>query len=355
MQLASTIDAEMTQKVLFGAGIRASLAKELANLGCERALLLSTPQQSDAVMDLAAHLSGYVAGIYTRATMHTPVDVTEDALCHAQEVKADCFVALGGGSTTGLGKALALRTDLPQFVIPTTYAGSEATPILGQTENGMKTTLTDPKVLPEVILYDPELVVSLPAAMTVTSGLNAMAHAAEGLYAKDRTEETTALAMEGLRAFVAGLPRVLENPANLQAREETQRGAYACGAVLGQVGMALHHKLCHTLGGSFDLPHAETHAIILPHAVHYNAAAVPDLLAPIAALLEGDAPGQALWTFAKSLNAPTALRDLGLSEADLDKATEIALSKPYWNPREITAEGIRALLQNAWSGEAPGT
>lgn len=349
------VDQESSgQIVRFGAGLRHQILGILEQIDCQRALVLSTPQQSDAAMDIAAGLNGHIAGVYTRATMHTPVDVTEDALCHAREVNADCFVALGGGSTTGLGKALALRTDLPQIAIPTTYAGSEATPILGQTENGVKTTLTDARVLPEVILYDPELVVTLPPAMTVTSGLNAMAHAAEALYAQDRTEATSELAKEGLRAFVEALPRVLADPQDIRAREETQRGAYACGAVLGAVGMALHHKLCHTLGGSFDLPHAETHAIVLPHAVHFNAEAVPALLAPLTDLLGGEAPGVALWAFAKSLGAPLALRDLGLSENDLDRATEIALSKPYWNPREITADGIRVLLQNAWSGEAPG-
>lgn len=353
--MPSTETQTLNQIVRFGAGIRHELSGVLDEIGSARALVLSTPEQSGAAMDLAATLKGHIAGIYSRAAMHTPVSVTEDALCHSQEVNADCFVAIGGGSTTGLGKALALRTDLPQIVIPTTYAGSEATPILGQTKDGVKTTLTDAKVLPEVILYDPELVVSLPASLTVTSGLNAMAHAAEALYARDRTPDSTAMALDGLRAFSDALPKVLSAPSDLAAREATQRGAYACGAVLGAVGMALHHKLCHTLGGSFDLPHAETHAIVLPHAVHFNADAVPDQLQPICDMLGGQSAGAALWHFAKSLGAPMALRDLGLKETDLDRATEIALSKPYWNPREITADGIRALLQNAWSGEAPGT
>ncbi len=342
-----------TQTVRFGKGIRHRVNDFLTDLGCERALVLTTPQQSNTALDIAASLNGHVAGIYAKAAMHTPVAVTEDALAHAREVNADCYVAIGGGSTTGLGKALALRTGRPQIVVPTTYAGSEATPILGQTEGGVKTTLTDPAVLPDVILYDPELVVSLPPGLTITSALNAMAHAAEALYAKDRTNETTDLAIDGLRAFRDALPGVVADPTDLDAREQTQRGAYACGAVLGRVGMALHHKLCHTLGGSFDLPHAETHAIVLPHAIHFNAAAVPDLLDPITDLFGGSAPGSSLWEFSKSLGAPLALKDLGLKETDLDKATEIALSKPYWNPRELTADGIRALLQNAWQGSAP--
>lgn len=342
------------QRVLFGVGLRNTLADEVRRLGCSRALILSTPLQSSSALDLAVSLNGMSAGVFSRAAMHTPVEVTKDALCHAQEINADCLIAIGGGSTTGLGKAIAYRTDLPQIVVPTTYAGSEATPILGQTEDGVKTTLTDRKVLPEVILYDPELVATLPVAMTVTSALNAMAHAAEALYARDKSDDSDALAIDGLTSFINALPKILQTPEDLAAREETQRGAWACGAVLRQVGMALHHKLCHTLGGSFDLPHAETHAIILPHAIHYNAQAVPDLLTPVTDLLGGSSSGMALWEFAKSLGAPLALRDLGLRAEDLDRVVEIATQNPYWNPREITAKGIRTLLENALNGEAPG-
>ena len=342
------------QRVLFGVGSRNTVADEVRRLGCSRALILSTPPQSSSALDLAAGLNDMLAGVFSRAAMHTPVEVTEDALRHVQEINADCIVAIGGGSTTGLGKAIAYRTDLPQIVVPTTYAGSEATPILGQTEDGVKTTLTDRKVLPEVILYDPELVATLPVGMTVTSALNAMAHAAEALYARDKSEDSSQLAIDGLTSFVKSLPKVLLDPEDLAAREETQRGAWACGAVLGRVGMALHHKLCHTLGGSFELPHAETHAIILPHAIHYNAQAVPGLLAPVTDLLDGSSPGMALWQFAKSMGAPLALRDLGLQAQDLDRVAEIATRNPYWNPREVTANGIRALLEKAWTGEAPG-
>lgn len=341
------------QRVKFGTGILHEAAEEIRVLGCSRALILSTPQQSSSALDLAAKLNGASAGIFSKATMHTPVGVTLEALDHATEINADCVVAIGGGSTTGLGKAIAYRSGLPQVVIPTTYAGSEATPILGQTENGLKTTLTDPKVLPEVILYDSELVASLPIKMTVNSAMNAIAHAAEGLYAKNRTSESDLLALEGIRAFGEAMPHLVEAPSDLALREKTLRGAYACGAVLGRVGMALHHKLCHTLGGSFDLPHAETHAIVLPHAIHYNATAVPDLLAPVSEILGGTEPGRSLRDFAQKIGAPLALRDLGLKETDLDRATDIALSKPYWNPAEITAPGLRELLQNAWAGTPP--
>ncbi len=350
-QPAQAITPEV--RVVFGASTRSTIAAELRRLNLSKALILATPQQGDAALEIAEHLGELAAGVFCKAAMHTPVDVTEAAMIHVAETGADCVVAIGGGSTTGLGKAIAYRTDLPQIVIPTTYAGSECTPILGQTENGVKTTLSDPKVLPEVILYDSELVKTLPVSMTVTSALNAMAHAAEALYATDRTPETIAMAIDGLKAFVDGLPKVLNDPSDLAAREETQRGAWACGTVLGQVDMALHHKLCHTLGGSFDLPHAETHAIILPHAIAYNARAVAKGLQPICDLLGGDNAGTALHRFAISMNAPTALRDLGLSEADLDRAADLATTRPYPNPQPVTRGDIRALLQAAWAGDTP--
>lgn len=253
----------------------------------------------------------------------------------------------------GQGIAIALRTDLPQIVFPTTYAGSEATGILGQTENGRKTTITTPKVQPEVILYDAELVRTPPVAITVTSALNAMAHAAEGLYAQNRSPLSTLMAIEGLRAFRDALPRVLDNPDDLTARGETLYGAWLCGTVLGTVGMALHHKLCHTLGGSFDLPHAETHSIILPHAIAYNETAAARELAPIADLFGAPTPGRSLHGFATRMRAPTALRDIGMKEADLDCATDLATQNPYWNPRPVEPKALRRLLQNAWEGRKP--
>lgn len=339
--------------VRFGAGVRHQIEEEIDRLGCTRALVLSTPPQADSAMDMAASLNGKAAGVFTKAAMHTPVDVTAEAVAHATSVDADCLVALGGGSTTGLGKAIAYRTDLPQIVIPTTYAGSEATAILGQTEDGVKTTVTDPKIQPEVILYDPELVVTLPVAMTVTSALNAMAHAAEALYAVNRNPVSTMLSIEGLSAFERALPKVIDNPQDIEARGETLYGAWLCGTVLGQVGMALHHKLCHTLGGSFDLPHAETHAVVLPHAIAYNARAVADLLQPICDVFGGTNAGQSLHDFASAVGAPMALKDIGLEESDLDRAADLAVSKPYPNPRPVERDAIRALLQAAWAGDLP--
>ncbi len=292
-------------------------------------------------------------GLFPGAIMHTPVEVTEAAMAEVAAREVDCVIAIGGGSTIGLSKAIAYRTDLPQIVLPTTYAGSEATPVLGQTENAVKITLKSPKVQPEVIVYDPELVATLPRAMTVTSGLNAMAHAVEALYSPEANRLSDELALAGIRAFVGGLPKVMANPADLDAREETLFGAWLCGTMLAQVSMALHHKLCHTLGGTLNLPHAETHAILLPHTTAFNEAAVADRLAPVADVLSSGKAGSGLYAFACSLDAPTALKDLGVREEDLDDVAGLAVKSPYANPRPVEAGAIRALLQRAWEGAPP--
>lgn len=337
-------------RVRIGAGVRHEINAEMTALGFSRALILTTKEQAGQGEDVLAELGDLALGLFPGAVMHTPVEVTEEALTAASG--ADCLVAIGGGSTIGLAKAIALRTDLPQIVLPTTYAGSEATPVLGQTANGVKETLRSPKVQPEIILYDPELVATLPVAMTVTSGLNAVAHAVEALYARDRNPLSDQLAFGGIRAFVTGLPGVAAAPGDLAARAETLFGSWLCGTVLAQVGMALHHKLCHTLGGRFNLPHAEMHAILLPHTAAYNEDAEPEALAPVAELLGGSVGG-GLYDFAASLGAPLALKGLGLSEADLDEAAELAVKNAYWNPKPIEKAGIRALLQRAWEGSRP--
>lgn len=341
-------------RVRFGPGARHDLAQDLDALGIRRPLILTTPEQAGlgaALADqLTDQLAGHVAGHFAKAQMHTPVEVTDQAMTQITETKADGILAIGGGSTIGLGKAIAYRTGLPQIVLPTTYAGSEATSVLGQTEKGVKTTLRAASVQPKAILYDPELVATLPVAMTVTSGLNAMAHAVEALYAPDATPLSSALAMDGLRAFVTGLPAVVQNPGDLTARQDTLFGAWLCGTVLNQVGMALHHKLCHTLGGGLNLPHAETHAIILPHATAYNDTGQ---LQPLADLMGGETAGQALFDFAHALGAPQALQDLGVLETDLDRMADLGSQTPYPNPREITRDGIRQLLQDAFEGRPP--
>jgi maleylacetate reductase len=263
------------------------------------------------------------------------------------------MVAVGGGSTIGLGKAIALEALIPIIAIPTTYAGSEMTPIYGITENGIKRTGKDVRVLPRSVVYDPDLTATLPVPMSLVSGMNAIAHAAEGLYARDGNPVMSLMAQEGIRALAEGLPKLLESGDDKAARSDCLYGAWLCGTVLGNVGMALHHKLCHTLGGSFNLPHAETHTVVLPHALAYNSLAAPEAMARIGQAIGADDAPLGLHQLAKRLGMPTALRDLGLKEEDLDRACDIALQNPYWNPRPIEAAPLRALLQRAWEGAEP--
>ena len=340
-------------RVVFGAGTRAALADELVRLGCRRALLLSTPQQEAAAQKLGEAIGPLFAGLFAGAVMHTPVEVSEAATARATALGADCVVALGGGSTIGLGKAVALRTDLPQIVVPTTYAGSEATSILGQTANGAKTTLRSPKVLPEVILYDVDLTLTLPARLTAVSGLNAIAHAGEALYAADRNPIVSMMAEQGIRSLASALPLLMAAPRDAQARADALYGAWLCGTCLNAVGMGLHHKLCHTLGGTFDLPHAETHTIILPHALSYNAGAAPEAMKRIARALGHDNAAMGVYELAKANGAPVALKDIGMNASQLDQAAEIASANPYWNPRAVEYNAIRTLLQDAFDGVPP--
>jgi len=338
---------------VFGFGVLGRVPDEVKTLGCRRALVLSTPQQAEAAQDLSERLGPLGAGVFTEAAMHTPAEVTGRAMQAVRELGADCTVALGGGSTTGLGKAIAFRTDLPQIVIPTTYAGSEATPILGETRDGLKTTQKSPKILPEVIVYDVDLTLTLPPGLSATSGINAIAHAVEGLYTEDANPIVSLMAEEGIRALAAALPRIIRNASDRDARSDALYGAWLCGVVLGSVGMALHHKLCHTLGGTFDLPHAETHTVVLPHAAAYNAPAAPEAMARVArALGVKDAP-TGLYDLARGLGAPVALKAIGMPQAGLDRAADLATANPYWNPRPIERGAIRALLDDAFHGRRP--
>jgi maleylacetate reductase len=340
-------------RVVFGSGTLSAATTEVQRLGGHRALVLTTPQQEAEGRKLGSSLGSLFAGIFSGATMHTPVEVTEQALAAMKACDADCVVSLGGGSTTGLGKALALRTGVNQLCIPTTYAGSEMTPILGETKDGLKTTVRTNDVLPETVIYDIDLTLSLPTGLAATSGINAIAHAVEALYARDQNPVISLMAEEGIRALADALPSIMERPGDREARGQALYGAWLCGVCLGTVGMALHHKLCHTLGGTFDLPHAETHTIILSHALAYNAPAIPDAMARIArAIRAADAP-LGLYDLARRLNAKLALRDIGMPESGIDKAADLAVTNAYWNPRPLERNAIRDLIARAWSGAAP--
>ncbi|WP_066818696.1 maleylacetate reductase [Sphingomonas mali] len=340
-------------QVIFGHGTIGDLGSVLEQQGVRRALLLSTPQRAQQALDATRSLGDTIVASFAGARMHTPIDVTASAQALLEASAADGVIAFGGGSTIGLGKALAVRTGVRHIAIPTTYAGSEMTPILGETADGRKTTRRSADILPHAVLYDVALTLSLPTAISGTSGINAIAHAVEGLYARDANPVMQLVAQEGIRALADALPGIVVNGADLAAREQALYGAWLCGMVLGSVGMALHHKLCHTLGGGFDLPHAETHAIVLPHALAYNAPAIPEAMAMLRQALGDENPAHALYTLTERVGAPRALRLIGLPESGIDTATDQVLENAYWNPRPLTRAALRELIARAWSGESP--
>jgi maleylacetate reductase len=353
MDLTSTWDEFVHQslltRVVFGAGSSARLGPELDRLGLARVLVLCTPGQEALGRRIADALGSRAAGVYPRARMHVPLEVATRAREAAAELGADGCVAVGGGSTIGLGKAIALEHGLPVVAVPTTYAGSEMTPIWGLTENGRKRTGRDPAVLPRTVVYDPELTLALPAPLSVTSGFNAVAHAVEGLYAPDASPITSIMAREGAQALLEALPLVAVTPTDLAARTRALYGAWLCGAVLGATTMSLHHKLCHVLGGTFDLPHAEVHTVVLPHVAAFNAPAAPALTS-----LLGAHPGGGLWDLATKLGAPRSLAELGMPASGVAEVVRQATAAPYANPRPVTADDLTALVEAALRGERPG-
>jgi alcohol dehydrogenase class IV len=340
-------------RVIFGVGALDRLQEEVKRLGARRAIVLSTPEQRADAEEAMRRLGDMAAGLFTEAVMHVPIETARAARDMARELGADCYVAVGGGSTTGLGKAIALETGMPILAVPTTYAGSEMTPIYGITEGGLKKTGRDRRVLPRTVLYDPTLTVSLPAHISGPSGMNAIAHCVEGLYAEDANPIMTLLAAEGIRALTRSLPIVVREPGNLEARSDALYGAWLAGSVLGAVGMAIHHKLCHVLGGTFNLPHADTHTIVLPHTVAFNREAAPEAMRIAAEALGAKDAARGIYDLIKRIGAPIALKDIGMPEDGLDRAAQLATENPYYNPRKVEYAGVRELLENAYRGTRP--
>lgn len=340
----------LPSRVLFGAGRLADVAGEVQKLGGRRTFVVTTPGHRDLGERIASLLGN--ATVHPHAVMHTPVEVTERALAALQGSGADCIVAAGGGSTIGLAKALALRTDLPQVAIPTTYAGSEVTTMVGETSGGVKRTQRSPKVLPEVVIYDVELTLTLSAELSATSGMNAIAHAVEALYAPDTHPVAGLMAEEAIGALARSLPRIASDPRDIDARSQAQYGAWLCGTCMAMT-MGLHHKICHVLGGAFDLPHAQTHAVMLPHVVAYNFAAAPEAMRRIARALQAPDAVSGIVALAASLPIARSLDALGMPASGIARAVDLATRDAYPNPRPIERAAIAAMIEDALRGSRP--
>jgi alcohol dehydrogenase class IV len=340
-------------RVIFGVGTLERLPNEVTRVEASRALVVSTPAEIRFAEDASRRLGQAAAGMFTEAVMHHPIEVVHAARQRAKEVDADCYVTIGGGTTTGTGKLIALETGRPVIAVPTTYAGSEMTPIYGVTEGGVKKTGRDRKVLPRTVIYDPALTVSLPPQVSGPSGMNAMAHCVEALYAHDGNPIVTLMAAEGIRALARSLPVVVREPENLDARSAALYGAWLAGLVLGQAAIGIHHKLCHTLGGTFNLPHAGVHTVVLPHATAYNRDFAPEAMRIAADALGARDAAQGIFDLIATIGAPRALKDIGMPADGLERAAELATKNQYPNPRPIEIAPIRELLRNAYEGRRP--
>ncbi len=339
------------QRVIFGQGLADRLPAELQRIDVQRPLLVSTPGQADKAMHYVAGVQ--LAGVHAHAAMHTPVEISETALAVLRGLGADAIISFGGGSATGLGKALAARTALPLIAIGTTYGGSEMTALIGETKDGVKATRRDPRVMPRATIYDVDLTLGLPVSVSAASGLNAIAHAVEAIYSADANPIVTLIALDAIRLLAGALPIIVAQPTDLAARWAALQGACEAGLCLDAVSMGLHHKLCHTLGGAFGLPHAETHAVMLPYALAYNAPAIGEALAGIGRALGSDDAVAALHALARAVAPASSLRALGMPEDGIDRAADLAAANPYWNPRPIERAPLRDLIARAWAGDSP--
>jgi maleylacetate reductase len=353
----------LPQRVCFGTGEAGSnVQREVGRLGASRVMVIASLRESSLADKISADVP--VALRHNDVVMHVPVDVADRAREAAAKEEVDVVVAIGGGSTTGLAKAIALTSGVPIIAVPTTYAGSEATAVWGLTSGDVKTTGTDVKVLPRVVVYDAALTVSLPVDMSVASGLNALAHCIDSLWAPNANPINAAFATEGIRALAAGLPAVAAEPSGIEGREQALYAAYVSAVAFASAGSALHHKICHVLGGKYNLPHAQTHATVLPYVLAFNGPAAPDASARIASAFRAALPGTALpgtapaleglQALRAALHAPRALRDYGLTAADIPAAAEAILpAVPPSNPRPVTAADLERLLHAAWAGTDP--
>jgi maleylacetate reductase len=343
----------LTPKVIFAVGALRRVAAEVRGIAAGRVLLIAGASAAGPADAIAAGLGPALAARVDEVVMHVPQRAADAAI--ARGGSADAIVCVGGGSAIGLGKAVALSTGAPVVAVPTTYAGSEMTSIWGRTTDGRKVTGRDPRVLPRIVVYDPELTVSLPASVSAASGMNALAHCVEGLYAPGGSAATALLAEEGIRALASALPRVVADPAGLRARTDALYGAWLAGWTLGTTGMGVHHKICHVLGGTYDLPHAAAHSAVLPHAAAYNAGHAPAALARAARALRVRDAAAGLWELARAIGAPTALGDLGFRPDQAGPAADLVCAAAPVNPRPVEPAGVRALLRAACAGDRPVT
>lgn len=345
--VAAFIHDVPAQRVVFASGALACVEEEAGRLGFARALVVATPGSGARLgAKIVERLGTRAAGLHAEAVIHVPREVAEAGIAAARASNADGLVAAGGGSAIGLAKAIARELGLAILAVPTTYSGSEATPILGTTDGERKVTIRDNRVVPKTIIYDADLTMELPAAVSAASGMNGIAHCVESLWTAERTPMTEAIATDALRRFAKYLPRAVSDGVDRQAREQCLIAAWLSGVVLS-AGTGLHHKLAHVLGG-LGLPHAETHAIILPHVTRFNLAAAPEARERLAQALGNSDPASALEKMLRGFPIPQKLRDIGLDLEKIGFAAGEAAKLSIAVPRKAGFDDVHTLLTSAF-------
>jgi alcohol dehydrogenase class IV len=343
----------LQSRIVFGAGTAAQLADEVAALGGTRVMIVCTPGAAGRVQPLAESLGDACAGIFDGVETHVPLAVVEAAIDKFRSLDADCLVTFGGGSSVDTGKPITVETGKPAIAIPTTYSGAEMTPNYGIVIDGAKKRHQDPRAQARTVIYDPALTTGLPPHMTATSGMNGLAHCVEALYPAQPHPVAALLAEEAARALAAGLPGSIADADDLDARGQALYGAYLGGTVVTLVGIALHHRTCHVLGGTYGLAHGEANSVILPQVTAFNAPAAPQAMAALARALGTDDPAAAIFDLGQSIGAPSDLKSIGMNEGDLDAVATQAIEFTAYNPQPLEFGPVREMLQNAYEGNRP--
>lgn len=342
-----------SSRIVFGVNAVAKLSEEIKTVGGTRAMVLCTPGAAARIAPIVDALGSTCAGVFDTVKPHCPQDAILAALERFRDLNADCVVAIGGGSSIDTGKPIAVETGKPAIAVPTTYSGAEMTQSYGMIIDGRKQSSRDPRAIARTVIYDPAMTTGLSPYATAISGMNSLAHCVEALYPEQLNPIATLLATEGIGALTAGLPASVAAPDDIAARTQVLYGAYLGGTVVTLVGIALHHRTCHVLGGSYGIAHGNANSVMLPHATAYNAPATPAAMAVLSNALGTDNPARALFDFAQSIGAPTDLKSLGMQESDLDAAAELAIEYTAYNPRALEFGPVREMLQNAYDGSRP--
>ena len=338
--------------VLFGAGRVTDLAGRLDQIGKSRALLVTTKGGARRYREVAEVLASRLRASFDGALPHCPLEVANAALDAFRQRECDAVVTVGGGSTVGLGKYIAAETGAPHIALPTTLSGSEMTPLFGVLVNGEKRTRREPRALANTVIVDPVLAQSLPIRETATTGMNALAHCIEALYVPKSNPLTSQLALTGIDILYRALKKLAYEPTDLEARTEAAYGATIGGLMVNSVGIGMHHRICHVLGGRFEVPHGESNCVVLPHVLAYNASAIPEACAMME-LAMGTHPAVALQRLVSDLGAPVALRESGVPVDSIATIAGECFHHIDHNPLPVDEAAVLKLLQAAWAGQEP--